>query len=87
MIAFEELFCSFIAGMLENLLGSTVFDDISFVHKDYPVGNIVSEAHFVCNDNHSHILFRKALNNLKYLSRKLGVEGRGRLIEEKHLGA
>ena len=48
------------------------------------VGHIARELHLVRDDDHGHVLFRKAADDLQHAFRQLGVERRRGLVEEEH---
>jgi hypothetical protein len=42
--------------VVEELIGFAGFDDLSFVQKDDPVGNLTGKAHFMGDYAHGHSL-------------------------------
>src|SRR6478735_3102825 len=70
----------------EELLGRGDLDDLAVGHEDHPVGRLAREAHLVGDDDHRHALLGEAHHDVEHLVDHLGVEGRGRLVEEHHLG-
>jgi hypothetical protein len=60
-------------------------DDLTIGHKDDPIGNSAGEAHLMTDNDHRHPRRGQLLHHLQYLFDHLGVQGRGRLVEEHHL--
>ena len=57
------------------------FDDSAFVHKDDSVRNFPGKAHFVGDDHHGDVFFRKADHNVQNLLNCFRIEGRGWFIK------
>ena len=67
-------------------LGLALLDDDAAVHEDDVVGDLAGEAHLVGHDDHRHALLGELAHDAQHLADELGVEGRGRLVEEHQLG-
>ena len=50
------------------------------------LADLVGEAHLVRDHDHGHALVGKLLHHRQHLADQLGVEGRGDLVEQQHLG-
>src|SRR5215472_8313371 len=71
---------------VEELRGGRVLDHAALVHEDDAVGHRPREAHLVGDHEHGHALPGERRHYVEYLADHLGVEGRGRLVEEHDLG-
>ena len=71
--------------VVDNLLSWAFLDDNAAIHKRNAIGNVTSKRHFMCHDNHGHVLVGKLTNNAQDLLRKLWVERRRGFIEEQHI--
>lgn len=69
--------------MIDNLLGRTLLDNATAIHKDHAVGNIARKLHRMGHDHHRHILRGQILDDAQNLGRQLWIERRGRLIKEQ----
>ena len=61
---------------------SGVLDDPPLVHEDDAVGDLAREAHLVRDDDHRHAVLRQPDHDVEHLVDHLGVERRGRLVEQ-----
>src|SRR5262245_10206767 len=60
--------------------------DAAAVHEDDPGGDIPRERHLVGHDDHGHAVGGQLPDDGQHLADELGVERRGDLVEEQHLG-
>ena len=67
-------------------LGGALLDDVAAVHEDHAVGDLAGEGHLVGDDEHRHALAGQPAHDREDVTDELGVEGRGRLVEEHELG-
>ena len=81
----QKLLGTGILRIAEELGRRGVLGNDAAVHKEDAVGNLASEAHFVCNDDHCHTLVCEFFDQVKNLTNHFGVESRGGLIKEHHL--
>jgi hypothetical protein len=81
----EEQLGAVLARVLEEVLGGADLDDLAVGHEDHPVGDLAGEAHLVGDDDHRHAGLGQLLHRVEHLVDHLGVERRGRLVEEHHL--
>ena len=70
----------------EELLGLVLLDDLAAVHEDHAVGDGAGEAHLVGDAQHGHALARQLDHDVEHFLDHLGVERRGRLVEQHDLG-
>src|SRR5512134_47834 len=78
----EEQLGALRAGRTEAFRLRGVLADPPVVHEDHAVGHVSREPHLVGHDHHRHPLLRQVLHDREDLPDHLGVEGRGRLVEE-----
>jgi ABC-type glutathione transport system ATPase component len=57
-------------------------DDLAFVHERHAVRHLPRESHFVRDDDHGHAVLREGGHGVEHLLDHLGIEGRGRLVEQ-----
>jgi hypothetical protein len=75
-----------VLGRADQLRGWTLLQDPTLVEEGHPVGHLTGEAHLVGHDHHRHVqLGGQRLHHRQDLTGELGVEGRGRLVEEHHV--
>ena len=67
---------------LEDLLRRPLLDDAAVVEDDDPVGDPPGEVHLVGDDDHGHALVGQRLHDAQHLADRLGIERRGRLVEQ-----
>ena len=60
-------------------------DDQAAVHEDDLVGDLSREAHLVGDDDHRHAVPGELLHRVQDLADELGVQRRGRLVEQHQL--
>ncbi len=82
----QKLFCPFHLGIVDNIPGRTLLDNIAFIHKDGIVGHISGKRHFMGDDYHRGFLFGKLPDDLEYFSGKLRIQSRGWLVEAQNVG-
>src|SRR5262249_27522276 len=73
------------AGCREHLLRMSFLDDHAVGHEDDAVGDVTREAHLVGHHHHGHTLARKPAHDAQDLAHKLGIERRGRFVEQHYL--
>src|SRR3990172_3482187 len=81
----QELFCPRRAWILEEGLRAPLFDNLPFVHEQYPVRHAPGETHLVRDHRHGHPFPGKIAHDLQYLIDHLGIEGRSGLVEKHDL--
>src|SRR6478735_11646537 len=82
----EEVLGAVAARVGEELVGCGLLDDLAVGHEDDPVGGTAGEAHLVGDDDHRHAAAGQLGHHVEHLGDHLRVEGRGRLVEQHHLG-
>src|SRR5262245_23342019 len=60
--------------------------DPAAVHEDDARGDVPRERHLVGDDDHGHAVGGQLPHHGQHLADELGVEGRGDLVEQQHLG-
>src|SRR5262245_42584861 len=70
----------------EEVLRGLDLDDPAGVHEDDPVRHPPREAHLVGDHHHGHALPREVGHHVQHLVDHLGIEGRGRLVEQHDPG-
>src|SRR5690242_16724274 len=81
----EEVLGAIAARCGEELVRRRVLDDLAAVHEDHAVRRAAGEAHLVGHHEHRHALAREGGHDVEHLLDHLGVERRGRLVEQHHL--
>src|SRR5258708_38345850 len=71
---------------LEDLLRRPLLDDAALVEDDDPVGDALGEIHLVGDHHHGHALVGQRLHHRQHLADGLGIERRGRLVEQHDVG-
>ena len=71
---------------LEDLRGRSLLDDAALVEDDHPVGDALGEIHLVGDHHHGHALVGQRLHHCQHLADGLGIERRGRLVEQHDVG-
>ena len=71
---------------VEDLLGRAGLDDAAGVEEAHRFGDLAGEAHLVGGDHHRHAARPKVANDVEDLADELGVERRGDLVEQHHVG-
>src|SRR5262249_12088247 len=66
----------------EEFLRGGRLHDLTGVHEDHTVRDALREAHLVRHDHHGHAFLGEIGHDIQDLVDHLGVEGRGRLVEE-----
>src|SRR5713101_2405816 len=66
----------------EELLGGGGLDDLAVIHEDHAVRDALGEAHLVRHHHHGHAFLGQIGHDVEHLVDHLGIEGRGRLVEE-----
>ena len=61
--------------------------DPALVQEHHLAGDVAGEAHLVGDDQHGAALVGEVAHHLEHLAHELGVEGRGRLVEQHHRSA
>src|SRR5713101_964651 len=69
-------------GSREEFLGGGGLDDLAFIHEDHAVRDALGEAHLVRHHHHGHAFLGQIGHDIEHLVDHLGIEGRGRLVEE-----
>src|SRR5579864_733417 len=70
----------------EERVGRAFFDDLSFSHEDDTIGNLAGKTHLVGDANHGHPIVGEPDHRIEHLLDHFGIESRGRLVEQHHLG-
>ena len=50
----QEKLGSVMLGIIKKLMRVILFDNLTFIHKNYPVCDSFCEAHLMADDKHSH---------------------------------
>src|SRR6478736_2858919 len=82
----QELLGTIAGGVREELVGRGLLDDPAVGHEDDAVRGAAGEAHLVGDDDHGHAGVGQLDHHVEHLGDHLRVQGRGRLVEEHHLG-
>jgi len=69
-------------GLPKKIGGGGVLDDLALVHEHHAVGDLAGEPHLVRDHHHGHALGRERYHDVEHLVDHLGVERRGRLVEQ-----
>ena len=72
-------------GIAEELSRRGVLEHHALVHKDHAVGHRAGKSHLVRDDDHGHAVGGELAHDLEHLAHDLGVERRGRLVEQHDL--
>ena len=75
-----------VLGVVEELLGGVLLQDMAAVHEQDPAAHLPGKAHLVGDHHHGHALVGQLLHDLQHLAHHLGVQGGGGLVKEHHLG-
>ena len=78
----EERLGTGVLGVAEDVGGRALLDDDAAVHEDDAVADLAGEADLVGDHDHRHPVGGQALHHVEDLPDQLGVERRGRLVEE-----
>ena len=70
----------------EQLLGRSLLDDAAGVEEADAVGRVAGEAHLVGDDEHRHAGLAEVADHRQHAADELGVERRGHLVEQQHVG-
>ena len=70
----------------KDLLRSSLHLNMTAFHEYDLVGYFFGKLHFMCHNDHGHMLLCQFLNNLKHLYRKLRIKCGGRFIKKENLG-
>ena len=81
----EELSCALGLRVFNHIARRALLDDHAAVHEDHAACDIAGKRHFVCDDDHRHVLLGKRTDDLQNLPGQLGVERRGRLIKAENI--
>jgi hypothetical protein len=66
----------------EQLRGRAQLDDATVVHEHGRADDVCCEAHLVAHDQHRHAVARELSHDREHLAHELGIERRGRLVEQ-----
>ncbi|BCW44858.1 hypothetical protein StoSoilB5_20420 [Arthrobacter sp. StoSoilB5] len=72
-----------VLGVVEEFVGGRHFNNDSLVEEGDFVRHSACEADLVGHNDHRHTVVGKVFHNLEYLADKLGIESRGRFVEEE----
>ncbi len=72
--------------LLEDLARWPLLDDPPAIEDDDPVADPLGEIHLMGDDDHGHALVGERLHDAEHLADRLGVERRGRLVEQHDVG-
>lgn len=72
--------------MVEEFVGSALFDDFAVVDKNDASGDFFGEIHFVSDDDASEAIFDEFADELDYFADRFRVEGGGGFVKEKDFG-
>ena len=62
------------------------FDDLAGVHEHVEITDLAGESQFVGDDHHRHAQTGELAHHGQHVADELGIECRGGLVEEHHLG-
>ena len=85
-IALQKLFCTLFLRMFKNLLGRSALHNVSLVHKEDLIGNIMGKFHLMCDDDHGRVPVRKSADYLEHFAGQFGIERGCLLIETQDIG-
>ena len=66
----------------EDLGGRPLLHDAAVVHEDDPVRDLPGERHLMRDDDAGHPARRECADRIEHLAHQLGIERRGRLVEQ-----
>ena len=72
--------------VLEHLVGRALLVDHAVGDEEHAVGDVVREADLVRHQQHRAAFLGERADHAQHLADQLGVERRGRLVEQQHLG-
>src|SRR4051812_7820106 len=84
--ALEEGAGALLGGVVDDAAGGSLLDDAALVQEDDRVGDLPREADLVRDDDERHAVPRELLDDGEDLADQLGVQRRGRLVEEDDVG-
>ncbi|WP_431272759.1 hypothetical protein [Dankookia sp. P2] len=64
----------------------SLLDDHAIRHEHHPVGGGAGEGHLVADHDHGHAVLPQLAHRLQHAADQLGVERRGRLVEQHDAG-
>jgi Mg2+ and Co2+ transporter CorA len=73
-------------GVIEELLGRVLLDDLALVHKDHPIGHRLGKAHLMCDAQHGDALAGELDHHIEHFLDHLRIERGSGLIEQHDLG-
>src|SRR5580704_13178125 len=68
----------------ENPLGRSLFQDRAVVHEYDAIGSFAGEPHLMADNEHRHPAFAQVPHHCQYASDELGIQCRGRFVEQNH---
>ena len=72
-------------GMIKQLVGGTLFQNVALCHKENPVRYFSCEPHFVGYNHAGHTGGHQALDHVQHLTHHFRIQGGGGLIEQHHI--
>ena len=81
-VATQELLEAFALRISQHVVGVADFFDLTLMQEHHLIRDFAGEAHFVGHQNHRTAFLSQALNHLQHFAHQLGVERRGRLVEQ-----
>ena len=71
--------------MLEYLMRISLFQDNSFVHEYYLIGDVAGKSHLMSDNHHGSLFFSQFLDNLQYLACELRIQCGGGLVKTEYI--
>src|SRR6218665_4022096 len=72
--------------VVEKLIGGCVVGNAALVEEQDAVGHLTGKAHFMGHHDHGHAAMRQFAHHVEHLLHHFGVECRGGLVKQHHLG-
>jgi len=75
----EEQLCAFVLRIIEEFIGLVLFDNLTRIHENNPIRNLLGETHFVGDTEHCHAFFGEFDHDVEHFM-TLGLMHRQRAI-------
>src|SRR5215469_12111078 len=74
-----------LARIADHRVGWALLDDAAAIHEDHAVRDLAGELDLVGDHDHGPALLRELADHAQHLADELGIERRGRLVEQHEL--
>ena len=85
-MARQESLRALLLRVLQHLVRRALLVDRAVGQEDHPARDVVGEAHLVRDQQHGAALLGERADDAQHLADQLGIERRGRLVEQQQLG-